>query len=271
MFERFTDRARRAVVLAQEEARKLDHGYIGTEHLLLGLIHEGEGVAAKALESLGISLKAVREQVIARVGGGQQPPSGHIPFTERAKRVLELSLRESGQLGHRYISTEHILLAIVREGNGVAAQVLTGLGADLGRVRQQVIELLQGHTGEGRLRHGPGHVVPGDDALTRDELLGQRLAAVERWVGMRPGLADLDQEIARVRRDKEAAIDDQNFEEAVRLRDREKDLVAERDEREKESTAGPALADEVRRLSAELSRLRSILRDHGIEPGDGAA
>ena len=151
MFERFTERARRAVVLAQEEARKLDHGYIGTEHLLLGLIREGEGVAAKALESLGISLKTVREQVVARVGRGQRPPSGHIPFTERAKRVLELSLRESGQLGHRYIGTEHVLLAIVREGDGIAAQVLTGLGADLDRVRQQVIELISGQQPQ------PGH------------------------------------------------------------------------------------------------------------------
>jgi Clp amino terminal domain, pathogenicity island component/UvrB/uvrC motif len=281
MFERFTERARRAVVLAQEEARKLDHGYIGTEHLLLGLIHEGEGVAAQALESLGISLKTVRDQVVARVGRGQRPPSGHIPFTERAKRVLELSLRESGQLGHRYIGTEHILLAIVREGDGIAAQVLTGLGADLGRVRQQVIELLHGRTDEGP-RSGPGRRdapaggpagdVPPDDEIT-DWLgaLNLRLAAIERWVGMRPDVDDLDENIARVRRDKEAAIDVQNFEDAVRLRDRERELLAEKDERAKEWTAGPGLADEVGRLSAEVSRLRSILRDHGIEPGGGAA
>lgn len=270
MFERFTDRARRAVVLAQEEARKLDHGYIGTEHLLLGLIREGEGVAARALESLGISLKTVREQVVARVGRGRRPPSGHIPFTERAKRVLELSLRESGQLGHRYIGTEHILLAIIREGNGVAAQVLTGLGADLDRVRQQVIELLQGRVGEGWPRQGPGHVRPGDDVHAWLEALDLRLTAVERWVGMQPGLDDLDQEIAQVRRDKEAAIDAQDFENAVVLREREKDLVAEKGEREKEWTAGPPLADKVGRLSAELARLRSMLRDHGIEPGGAA-
>ena len=281
MFERFTERARRAVVLAQEEARKLDHGYIGTEHLLLGLIREGEGVAAKALESLGISLKTVREQVVARVGRGQRPPSGHIPFTERAKRVLELSLRESGQLGHRYIGTEHVLLAIVREGDGIAAQVLTGLGADLDRVRQQVIELLHGRSSEGP-RSGPSpragsgsgpaeDVRPEDDVTAWLEALGLRLAAIERWVGMRPDVDDLDQDIARVRRDKEAAIDVQNFEDAVRLRDRERELLAEKDEREKGWTAGPALADEVGRLSAEVSRLRSMLRDHGIEPGDGAA
>ncbi len=146
MFERFTDRARRVVVLAQEEARMLNHNYIGTEHILLGLIHEGEGVAAKALESLGISLDAVREQVQEIIGQGQQAPSGHIPFTPRAKKVLELSLREALQLGHNYIGTEHILLGLIREGEGVAAQVLVKLGADLNRVRQQVIQLLSGYT-----------------------------------------------------------------------------------------------------------------------------
>ena len=148
MFERFTDRARRVVVLAQEEARMLNHNYIGTEHILLGLIHEGEGVAAKALESLGISLEAVRQQVEEIIGQGQQAPSGHIPFTPRAKKVLELSLREALQLGHNYIGTEHILLGLIREGEGVAAQVLVKLGADLNRVRQQVIQLLHGYQGK---------------------------------------------------------------------------------------------------------------------------
>src|SRR6478752_6980006 len=148
MFERFTDRARRVVVLAQEEARVLSHNYIGTEHILLGLIHEGEGVAAKALESLDISLEAVRAQVEEIIGQGQQAPSGHIPFTPRAKKVLELSLREALQLGHSYIGTEHILLGLIREGEGVAAQVLQKLGADLNRVRQQVIQLLSGFQGK---------------------------------------------------------------------------------------------------------------------------
>ncbi|MBW3662600.1 MAG: ATP-dependent Clp protease ATP-binding subunit [Actinobacteria bacterium] len=148
MFERFTDRARRVVVLAQEEARMLNHNYIGTEHILLGLIHEGEGVAAKALESLNISLQAVRDQVQEIIGKGQQPPAGHIPFTPRAKKVLELSLREALQLGHNYIGTEHILLGLIREGEGVAAQVLQKLGADLNRVRQQVIQLLSGYSGD---------------------------------------------------------------------------------------------------------------------------
>jgi ATP-dependent Clp protease ATP-binding subunit ClpC len=157
MFERFTDRARRVVVLAQEEARMLNHNYIGTEHILLGLIHEGEGVAAKALESLGISLEGVRQQVEEIIGQGQQAPSGHIPFTPRAKKVLELSLREALQLGHNYIGTEHILLGLIREGEGVAAQVLVKLGADLNRVRQQVIQLLSGYqTGKEPTAAGSG-------------------------------------------------------------------------------------------------------------------
>ena len=157
MFERFTDRARRVVVLAQEEARLLNHSYIGTEHILLGLIHEGEGVAAKALETLGISLEAVRAQVEEIIGQGGSSPSGHIPFTPRAKKVLELSLREALQLGHNYIGTEHILLGLIREGEGVAAQVLVKLGADLSRVRQQVIQLLSGYQGpQGKTEGAPG-------------------------------------------------------------------------------------------------------------------
>ncbi len=148
MFERFTDRARRVVVLAQEEARMLSHNYIGTEHILLGLIHEGEGVAAKSLETLGIQLEAVRGQVEDIIGQGSQAPAGHIPFTPRAKKVLELSLREALQLGHNYIGTEHILLGLIREGEGVAAQVLIRLGAELTRVRQQVMQLLNGYQGK---------------------------------------------------------------------------------------------------------------------------
>src|ERR1700709_91147 len=145
MFERFTDRARRVVVLAQEEARLLNHSFIGTEHILLGLIHEGEGVAAKALESLGVSLEAVRGKGGEPTGLAGTAPTGSPPFTPRAKKVLELSLREALQLGHSYIGTEHMLLGLVREGEGVAAQVLVSLGADLSRVRQQVIQLLSGY------------------------------------------------------------------------------------------------------------------------------
>ncbi len=161
LFERFTDRARRVVVLAQEEARLLNHSYIGTEHILLGLIHEGEGVAAKALESLNISLEAVRAQVEEIIGQGGSSPSGHIPFTPRAKKVLELSLREALQLGHNYIGTEHILLGLLREGEGVATQVLVKLGADLGKVRQQVIQLLSGYQGPGTKNEAPGGTAAG--------------------------------------------------------------------------------------------------------------
>ena len=147
MFERFTDRARRVVVLAQDEARRLNQNYIGTEHLLLGLIHEGDGIAARALETMGISLEAVRAQVIEIIGEGEQPTTGHIPFTPRARKVLEYSMREALQLGHNYIGTEHILLGLLREGDGVASQVLVNLGADLNTVRQTVIELLSGFQG----------------------------------------------------------------------------------------------------------------------------
>jgi ATP-dependent Clp protease ATP-binding subunit ClpC len=167
MFERFTDRARRVVVLAQEEARMLNHNYIGTEHILLGLIHEGEGVAAKALESMTISLDGVREQVTEIIGRGQSAPAGHIPFTPRAKKVLELSLREALQLGHNYIGTEHILLGLIREGDGVAAQVLQKLGADLNRVRQQVISLLAGYAGGEGAKAGAG-VGEGSGSGSRD-------------------------------------------------------------------------------------------------------
>ena len=179
MFERFTDRARRVVVLAQEEARMLNHNYIGTEHILLGLIHEGEGVAAKAMESLGISLDSVREQVQEIIGQGQQAPSGHIPFTPRAKKVLELSLREALQLGHNYIGTEHILLGLIREGEGVAAQVLVKLGADLNRVRQQVLQLLSGYQGkEPATAGGPAEGTP-SGSLVLDQF-GRNLTQAAR-------------------------------------------------------------------------------------------
>ncbi|NCV77140.1 MAG: AAA family ATPase, partial [Actinobacteria bacterium] len=178
MFERFTDRARRVVVLAQEEARMLNHNYIGTEHILLGLIHEGEGVAAKGLEALGISLEGVRSQVEEIIGQGQQAPSGHIPFTPRAKKVLELSLREALQLGHNYIGTEHILLGLIREGEGVAAQVLVKLGADLNRVRQQVIQLLSGYQGKEAVTSGAPEGTPSTSVLIGEPGVG-KTAVVE--------------------------------------------------------------------------------------------
>ncbi|WP_369054962.1 ATP-dependent Clp protease ATP-binding subunit [Kineococcus terrestris] len=202
MFERFTDRARRVVVLAQEEARMLNHNYIGTEHILLGLIHEGEGVAAKALESLGISLDAVREQVQEIIGQGQQAPSGHIPFTPRAKKVLELSLREALQLGHNYIGTEHILLGLIREGEGVAAQVLVKLGADLNRVRQQVIQLLSGYQGkEPATAGGPQEGTPSGslvlDQFGRNLTQAAREGKLDPVIGREPQVERVMQVLSR--------------------------------------------------------------------------
>ncbi len=191
MFERFTDRARRVVVLAQDEARMLNHDYIGTEHLLLGLIHEGEGVAAKALQALEISLESVRSQVVEVVGKGQETRAGHIPFTPRAKKALELSLRESLQLGHDYIGTEHILLGLIREGDGVAAQVLVRMGADLTRVRHQVILLLESHEG-GTGRRGARRAAASRDYLLTEvqntlATIAERLTVIERHLGLAGG------------------------------------------------------------------------------------
>ncbi len=196
MFERFTDRARRVVVLAQEEARMLDHNYIGTEHILLGLIHEGEGVAAKALESLGISLEAVRQQVEEIIGRGQHAASGHIPITPRAKKVLELSLREALQLGHNYIGTEHILLGLIREGEGVAAQVLVKLGADLNGVRLQVDQLLQGYQGNEPAAAGPPSEAAPSSSLVLDQF-GRNLSAGAREGKLDPVIGR-EKEIERV-------------------------------------------------------------------------
>jgi ATP-dependent Clp protease ATP-binding subunit ClpA len=278
MFERFTDRARQVTVLAQEEARRLNHNYIGTEHLLLGLIREGEGVAAKTLESLGISLQAVRQQVEQIIGHGQQAPAGHIPFTPRAKKVMELSLREALQLGHKYVGTEHILLGVIRDGEGPAAQVLANLGGDLNRVRQQVIQVLHGHQGE----NGPGSVRAAlrsgkagrgkrrllSQLLDRFDSMESRLSALERRVGTGPDVRDLDQEIAQVCRDKESAIDMQDFETAAELRDRERQLLGQRAARQEEwATAYTDLPS----LTEEVKRLRDLLRQYGIEPRDGAA
>jgi ATP-dependent Clp protease ATP-binding subunit ClpC len=176
VFERFTDRARRVVVLAQEEARLLNHNSIGTEHILLGLVREQEGVAAIALQSLGIALDDVRRNVLEIVGEAGAAPTGHIPFTPRAKKVLEMSLREGLQLGHNYIGTEHILLGLIREGEGAAAKVLQHLGADLDRVRQTVIQLLSGHTGgaatasgETAAAGGSIHETVADEAMVTEQ------------------------------------------------------------------------------------------------------
>jgi ATP-dependent Clp protease ATP-binding subunit ClpA len=274
MFERFTDRARRVVVLAQDEARRLDHNYIGTEHILLGLIRyigtehillglirEGEGVAAKALESLGISLDVVRQQVEEIIGQGQQAPSGHIPFTPRAKKVLELSLREALQLGHNHIGTEHILLGLIREGDGVAGQVLVKLGADLNRVRQQVIQLRE-----------PAPETEAQDLLDAVEDL---LTAVEKWVGTRPDTSDLDEQIAQVCHEKESAVDAHDYEQAAALRNREKKLLAAKAARQEQWITRhpplPDLAARCQQLTDEIKRLHALLRQNGIDPQDKPA
>jgi ATP-dependent Clp protease ATP-binding subunit ClpC len=194
MFERFTDRARRVVVLAQDEARSLNHNYIGTEHILLGMLSEGEGVAAKALEELGIGLDAIRQQVVEIIGRGAQVPGGHIPFTPRAKKVLELSLRESLQLGHEYIGTEHILLGLIREGEGVAAQVLTRLGATKDQVQHQVMQLLRESPSSERMPGGEpvyrssarmaGSGAQLDEIMQRLDTIAGRLSAIERHLGL---------------------------------------------------------------------------------------
>ena len=279
MFERFTDRARRVVVLAQEEARMLNHDFIGTEHLLLGLIHEGKGVAAKALDGMGITEEAVRQQVEEIIGRGQQAArSGHIPFTPRAKKVLKLALREALQLGHPYIGTEHILLGLIREGEGVAAQVLVRLGADMDRTRHQVVQLLHGYQGQdetaaARARRRLGGVPRRErrllpELLARFDSIESRLWALEQRVGTGPDLRDLDEEIRQARRDKEAAIDAEDFETAAVLRDKEARLLDEKDSRQEEwATAHRDLPS----LSDEVERLHGLLRQHGIEPHDGAA
>jgi Clp amino terminal domain, pathogenicity island component len=244
-FRRFTDRARRAVQLAQEEAQLLRHNYVGTEHLLLGLLYEGEGVAAKALESMGVSREDVRAQVVEIIGRGQSPPASQTPFTPRAKMVLELSLREALARGHHYIGTEHLLLGLLREGEGVAAQVLVRVGADLGRVRERVLAVLAGECEQG---------------------CSQAQSAAD--------LADAAEELAQVQRQKEAAFAAGDLHRAAVLRDRERLLLTDKLRLEEGLTAGvrgQVLIAENQRLHRELDRLRGLLREHGIEPDGGAA
>jgi ATP-dependent Clp protease ATP-binding subunit ClpC len=268
MFERFTDRARSVVVLAQDEARMLNHDYIATEHILLGLIREGEGVAAKALESLGISLEAVRQQVQEVIGQGRQAPEGHIAFTPRAKKVLELSLRESLQLGHNYIGTEHLLLGLIREGDGVAAQVLDTLGANLNRVRRQVIQLLAGYQGN----------VPASDAgvvTVGLNTIESRLSAVEQRVGLAPQTLDLDEQIEQARSDRRAALVAEDSEQAASLSDRERELLAVKASRHKQWAAAnpdlPSLAEKVRELSEKIEELQGLLGHQDPKPEEDTA
>jgi hypothetical protein len=258
---RFTGRGRTTVVLALEEARMLSHSSIGTEHILLGLIRERQSVAARALESLGLDLKVVRQQVTAVIGRGEQAPPEHIPFTSRAKKVLELSLREALQLGHNYIGSEHILLGLIREGEGVAAQVLVKLGADLDRVREQVIRLLAAAPPAG---------------VTSTSDVEVRLSAVEQRAGIAPPTADLDRQIEQARIDKGAAVTARDYARAASLRDQEKELLADKASRRQRWGAGPAdlpslteLAGQVRQLGEEIERLRGLLRQQGRIPDEG--
>jgi prophage maintenance system killer protein len=254
MFDRFTVRARRAIQLAQEEARRHQHNYLGTEHLLLGLIREDQGIAAMALESLGISLEAAAAQVGEIIGQGKSTLVGHIPFTPRAKKVLELSLREALQLGHNYVGTEHILLGLIREGDGVAAQVLVSLGAQHARVRDHVLRLLTGWSAADDERSGP-----------RSRLVRMSVPA---------DLLDREERLAEVRRRKESAIDAGDLDSAAALRDREKQLLTDQLRREREWLDGVdlrAVIEENHRLHREVEHLRGLLRRHGIQPSDGNA
>lgn len=317
MFERFTNQSRRVVVLAQEEARMLDHNYIGTEHLLLGLLNEGRGSAARALEAMDVTLQAARDQVIEIIGRGQAQPSGHIPFTPRAKKSLELSLREALQLGDGYIGTGHLLLGLIHQGDNVAVKILDSLGADLKDLRARVTEELRGNPEEGQ------DVSPAErerqqlKVFLRGEVKGlldtidDRLSAIERRLGIRrpapPAMRSLEVRIAQVRRDKEAAIDVQDFGQAAALRDAEKQLIEERARVEQETAAGAESAGdadvvagagadvvagagadmgaeldegagtadedagepgELGRLRSRVADLESRLREHGIDPDE---
>jgi hypothetical protein len=301
MFERFTNQSRRVVVLAQEEARMLDHNYIGTEHLLLGLLHEGRGSAAQTLEAMDVTLQAVRDQVIEIIGRGQAQPSGHIPFTPRAKKSLELSLREALQLGDGYIGTGHLLLGLIHQGDSVAVKILGNLGADLKDLRARVTEELRGNPEEGQ------DVPPAErewlKVHLRSEVKGlldtidDRLSAIERRLGItRPFSAvqrGLEVRIAQVRRDKEAAIDVQDFDQAAALRDTEKQLIEEQARAKRKAAAsagveggtgveggadvvggaavvaeGAGEPDELGRLRARVADLEARLREHGVDPDE---
>jgi ATP-dependent Clp protease ATP-binding subunit ClpA len=278
MFERFTDKARRAVVLAQEESRLLGHDYIGAEHILLGLIQEGSGAAATVLGSSGVTYVAARRQVEKAAGRGQGQRSGHVPFTPHAKKALQLTLREAIQLGDNYIGTEHILLGLLREGEGPAIGVLMRLAVDPTQLRRQVIQTVyaRGH-GPDDSRPARSAALPGkgsgkrkvlEEILAHVESIEARLAAVEQRVGAGPDVRDLDSQLIQVRREKESAIGRQDFEQAAALRDREKDLLAQRAARQEEWAA---LHRDVPSLTDQVEHLRAVLRQHGIEPHDGVA
>jgi ATP-dependent Clp protease ATP-binding subunit ClpA len=238
MFERFTNQARRVVVLAQEESRNLNHNYIGTEHLVLGILHEARGTGARALESTDVTLEAVRREVEARIGRGSEQPAGHIPFTPRAKKALELSLRESLALGQNYIGTGHLLLGLIRKGDAVGVEILVALGADLNVLRARVIELLPDDTEEEAPAGPPTRIAPARAERPPGVILGvldsidARLTMIERHLGITRSAPDellrYDRRIAKVVGAKEEAIERQDFERAAALREEEKHLRSER-------------------------------------------
>ena len=281
MFERFTNQSRRVVVLAQEEARMLNHNYIGTEHLLLGLLHEGQGSAARALNAMDVNLNVARDQVVAIIGRGQEQTPGHIPFTPRAKKSLELSLRQALQLGDGYIGTGHLLLGLIRQGDNVAVKVLDKLGADLNDLRARVTQDLRDHP-EGQDAPAAERELRRVKVFLRDtvpallDTIDDRLSAIERHLGItRPvsaALGSLDERIAQVRRDKEAAIEVQDFGRAAELRDAEKQLIEEQKRVEQEEAAAAAAGDvagepdELTGLRTRVARLEQRLREHGLDP-----
>jgi ATP-dependent Clp protease ATP-binding subunit ClpA len=302
MFGRFTDEARRVLDLALDEARTLNSNRVGTEHILLGLVQERDGIAAEALDSVGISLDAVRQQIEQITGQGHEAPApSHQQYTLRAKRALDMSRREALQLGHHHIGTEHILLGLLREGEGPAAQVLIELGADLKLVRQQVLRLLAdtddaegagetesgGDNGQPKVgTPGPGPEAAGHDGATlegrmlaqilgRIEAMDARLSAVEQQLGSGPDVGDLDRQIAQARQDKESAAGAEDYEHAAALRDTERQLIEDKTDRQKEWAAAhpdlPSLAEGLHMLSDEVGRLRGLLSQQGGKSRDGAA
>jgi ATP-dependent Clp protease ATP-binding subunit ClpA len=300
MFGRFTDEARRVLDLALDEARARGSNRIGTEHILLGLVQERAGIAAEALDLMSISLDAVRQQIEQITGQGHEAPApSHQQYTLRAKRALDMSLREALQLGHHHIGTEHILLGLLREGEGPAAQVLIELGADLKLVRQQVLLLLDdtgdaGGAGEAERgavsgQHNSGTSEPGPathggtslegrmlaQILGRIEAMDARLSAVEQQLGSGPDVGDLDRQIAQARQDKESAAGAEDYEHAAALRDTERQLIADKAERQQEwATAHPdlpSLAEGLHMLSDEVGRLRGLLSQQASKSRDGAA
>jgi ATP-dependent Clp protease ATP-binding subunit ClpC len=239
MFERFTNQSRRAVVLAQEEARELHHSFIGTEHLLLGMLSEGTGSAVRALTSMDVSLDAARQAVEASVGRGKHQPSGNIPFTPRAKKALELALRESLQLGQNYIGTGHLLLGLITQGDDVAMEILGQLHADVTDLRTRTIRELahdpeQEEAGVARVRPARLATTLRLPAEVRNlvETIEARLSAIERRLDITRGVPErlriLDEQIEAVRRHKDAALDARDFDKAAALRDAERDLLAQR-------------------------------------------